>query len=314
MLKKEEFWFRSAYSDTQIFAVRYVPEGEIKAILQISHGMVEHIQRYEDFAKYLNERGILVTGNDHLGHGNSVKSQEYWGYFSDKDGNDEMIENLHQVTKITKEKYPNIPYFLLGHSMGSFYARQYLCKYGNELDGAIIMGTGFPSKFTVKSGIFMTSLIAKFTGWKHRSKFIDNMAFGGYNKRFEPARTSKDWLSKDEKQVDKYLSDPRCTFLFTLNGYNNMFKGINNLHKKDFLEQMPKNLPVFFVSGADDPVGEFTESVKRAIESFKQVGMKNIELKFYKNDRHEILNETDKLFVYDDIYRWISMILSSEFI
>ncbi|MBQ9424741.1 MAG: alpha/beta hydrolase [Erysipelotrichaceae bacterium] len=303
-MKKEEFRFRSTNDAVDIRAVRYIPEGEIKAVLQIAHGMVEFIDRYEPFAKFLCSKGILVTGNDHIGHGGSVNSEEEWGYFGE-DGNRHVLDDMHELTKLTKEAYPNLPYFLMGHSMGSFYARQYLGDYGDELKGVIIMGTGFEPLFKVKAGMLVCRVIALFKGWKHRSNFVNNMAFGAYNKKFEPNRTRADWLTKDEKIVDWYVNEPRCSFMFTLNGYVNMFEGIARLHDKALLDRIPKDLPVLFVSGEDDPVGTFGKEVIASVDSLKDAGMKNVDLKLYPNDRHEILNETDKETVFEDLYQWI---------
>ncbi len=311
MSKKEDFHFDSSSGTTKIHAVLHIPETEIKAILQISHGMVEFIDRYDDFAGFLNSKGILVAGNDHLGHGESITSKENYGYFAESEGNDAVLNDLHKLTGIVKDRYPDVPYFLLGHSMGSFYARQYLCEFGDELDGAIIMGTGYQRRILVKLGKTLTSIMAAFRGWRYRSHLIDDMAFGGYNKRFEPSRTPKDWLTKDDEIVDAYLSDERCTFIFTLNAYYNMFKGIDRLYDKRFLEHMPKELPVLFVSGEDDPVGEFSKGVLRAVKSFDSVGMSNVKLKLYPGDRHEILNETDRITVYEDICAWIEDVLAS---
>lgn len=306
MAHKEDFYFNSASGTTKIHAVRYIPDGEIRAILQISHGMVEYVERYESFALYLNSKGILVTGNDHLGHGKSINSRDELGYFAKEDGNHAVLYDLYQLTQITKEKYPGIPYFLLGHSMGSFYARQYLCEFGHELDGAIIMGTGCQSLALVQAGRLLTSLISLFKGWHYRCEFVNNMAFGSYNKKFEPARTSKDWLSKDEAIVDKYVADEYCNFIFTLNAYYNMFTGISRLYNKKLLSQMPKSLPVFFVAGEDDPVGDFGKGVLKAVDMFKNTGMQNVKVKLYPTDRHEILNETDFRQVYDDLYTWLA--------
>ena len=308
-MKKEEFKFRSTGDTVDIRAVKYLPKGEPKAILQIAHGMVEFIDRYEDFAKYLCEQGFLVTGNDHIGHGGSVNSQEEWGYFTKENGNQVLLDDIYELTKNTKKEYPNKPYFLLGHSMGSFYARQYLCEHGSELDGAIIMGTGFEPLMTVKAGMMVCKLIASFKGWKYRSNLVNNMAFGAYNKKFEPTRTRADWLTKDEKIVDYYINEPRCSFQFTLNGYYNMFSGIARLHDETYLIKMPKDLPILFVSGQDDPVGSFGKEVEESAQSVKKIGCKNVEEKLYPNDRHEILNETDKKQVYEDLYNWLITII-----
>ena len=305
IVKKEEFSFRSTSDVCNIRGVRYVPDEEPKAILQIAHGMQEFIDRYDDFAAYMVSKGYLVVGNDHLGHGESVNSTEDWGYFADQNGNKAVLDDLHEVTRITKEMYPNKPYFLLGHSMGSFYARQYLCEYGNELNAAIIMGTGFKPKIVAEMGMLVCRIIALFKGWHYRSTLVNNMAFGSYNKHFEPARTRVDWLTKDEKIVDWYLNEPKCSFSFTLNGYYNMFRGIAKLRDKNLLEKAPKELPVLFVSGKEDPVGSFGKDVEAAANSLKDVGMHEIELKLYPDDRHEILNELDKKQVYEDLYTWL---------
>ncbi len=309
-MKKETFYYPSANCDTKIYAVRYIPDTQPKAILQISHGMVEFIERYEEFAAYLCDKGFLVTGNDQLGHGASVNSKDDWGYFCENNGNDALVANLHRLTTITKKKYPNIPYFLLGHSMGSFYARQYLYTYGHELNGAIIMGTGFHRRPLVHAGLIATKLLAALKGWRHRNHTVNNFAFGGYNKKFEPSRTSYDWLTKDNEKVDAYMADERSHFIFTLNAYHNMLIGISRLHEKRRLDKMPKDLPVFFVSGQDDPVGEFGKAVHRAVKSFHDVGMTNVRLKLYPNDRHEILNETDRQIVFRDLSDWLENIIA----
>ena len=304
-MKKVEFKFRSTGDTVDIRAVKYIPESEPKAILQIAHGMVEFIDRYEDFAKFLCDKGFLVTGNDHIGHGGSVNNEDEWGYFTKENGNQVLLDDIYELTKITKKEYPNKPYFLLGHSMGSFYGRQYLCEHGNELDGAIIMGTGLEPLMTVKAGMMVCKLIASFKGWKYRSNLVNNMAFGAYNKKFEPTRTRADWLTKDEKIVDYYINEPRCSFQFTLNGYYNMFSGIARLHDETYLNKMPKDLPILFVSGQDDPVGSFGKEVEESAQSVKKIGCKNVEVKLYPNDRHEILNETDKKQVYEDLHNWL---------
>ena len=304
-MNKQEFNFPSSDGITTIRGVVYIPDGDIKAILQISHGMVEFIDRYDDFAKYLTDKGILVTGNDHLGHGGSVTSEDNWGYFHEEEGYKKVLEDLHTVTKITKEKYPNKPYFLLGHSMGSFYARRYLFTYGEELDGAIIMGSAWQEKVTVKTGKLLCKLISLFKGSKYRSKFINNMALGSYNKKWEPSKTHNDWLTKDEKIVEWYSNEPKCSFIFTLNGFYNLFSVLDDVCDKNNIAKVRKDLPVLFMAGQDDPVGNFGKGVKKTYDTFKEVGIKDVSIKLYPNDRHEILNETDKDIVYEDLYNFI---------
>lgn len=310
MVKKEHFYFNSRDHRTKIHAVRWIPEGEVSAVLQISHGMVEYIERYEEFAEFIAERGILVTGSDHLGHGESIRSEEQYGYFAEFYGNGILLKDLHRLKKITKELYPNPPYYILGHSMGSFLVRQYLCKYGQGINGAVIMGTGNQPKLLIQTGIFLTSMIAGFKGWEYRSRFIDSMAFGGYNKKFRPSRTERDWLTRDELLVDNYIADKRCQFMFTLNGYYNMFVSMLKLKDDDYLNKMPRKLPVYFVAGGQDPVGNFGAGVKKVAEKFQELGMVRVECKIYPEDRHEILNELDRELVYKDLFDWIQRQIS----
>ena len=299
-----DFAFPSTVPGRTLHGFRCVPEGEVRAVLQLSHGMVEFIDRYKPLAEYLAGRGILVTGHDHLGHGASIRTKDDYGYFAEPDGNRAVLDDLHAMTVLTKELYPGVPYFLLGHSMGSFYARQYLCEYGTELDGAIIMGTGFQPKALVSLARTVCRVLAVFFGWHHRSALVKNLSFLGYNKGLE-GRTPQDWLNRDPAEVDKYRADERCMFTFTLNAYYSMFSGILRLYDPAFLDRMPKDLPLLFLAGDADPVGEQGKGVKRAIDSLKAAGVKNIELTLYPGARHELLVETNKLEVFADIGNWL---------
>lgn len=304
-MHKQEIFYLSKNNKTNIRAMKYYPEGSVKAILQIAHGMVEFIDRYEDFAKYLTENGFLVVGNDHLGHGGSVESKNDWGYFGEN-GNQVLIDDMYELTKITKQEYNNVPYFLLGHSMGSFYARQYIVEHSDELNGVIIMGTGLEPLIKLKAAMVLCKLIGLLKGDRYRSKLINDMAFGAFNKQFTPARTKMDWLTKDENIVDWYLNEPRCTFVFSVNAFYNMFKGISRLHDKTLLSKINKDLPVLFVSGKCDPVGTNGKEVINSLKTLENVGMKDLSIKLYEDDRHEILNETDRLDVYKDLYDWMN--------
>lgn len=306
MVKKEEFYYVSSDNKTKIYGIRWLPENRsIIGILQIAHGMQEFIDRYDEFAKTLAEKGFLVIGNDHLGHGNSVISKTDWGFFSDQNGGAVLLEDMHVLMNITKEQYPKIPYFLLGHSMGSFLTRQFITFYGNELQGAIIVGTGCQPYISVKAGQLLTVIVAKFKGWRYRSKFIDNLALGGNNKRFEPSRTPKDWLSRDKKIVDNYIADERNNFMFTLNAYKNMFDFILYLYDKKNLIHMPKLMPILIISGKDDPVGNFGKGASKVYKSFIKLGMRVVTFKLYEGYRHEIINEAGREIVYEDILLWL---------
>ena len=308
MSRMIDFTLPSTVPGRTLHAFRCVPEGEVRAIVQLSHGMVEFIDRYKSLAEYLAVRGILVTGHDHLGHGGSIRTKADYGYFAEPDGNRAVLDDLHAMTALTKELYPGVPYFLLGHSMGSFYARQYLCEWGNELDGAIIMGTGFQPKALVTLARTVCRVLAVFFGWQHRSKLVANLSFLGYNKGLE-GRTTHDWLNRDQAEVDKYLADERCTFIFTLNAYYSMFTGILRLYDPAFLAKMPKKLPLLFLAGDADPVGERSAGVKRAVQSLRDAGAENIKVKFYPGARHELLVETNRQEVFADIGDWIDSVL-----
>ncbi len=306
MVIRQHMQFLSNDSITLVHAVKWVPEGEVKAVLQISHGMCEFVERYDEFAVFLAERGVLVVGNDHLGHGESIRSKEEYGYFAEENGNSTLIKDLHRLRKMVQEDYPHAPYFLLGHSMGSFLARQYICCYGKGLAGAVIMGTGHHSGNIAMLGMLVCKLFARVKGWRYRSRFVDALAFGGYNRGFGKSRAGKEWLTKDENCVKTYVADERCTFRFTLNAYYNMFLGLYKLSEESYLRRMPKPLPVLFAAGGDDPVGAYGKGVMLVYARFKELGMKNVKCRLYPGDRHEILNETDREKVYRDIYTWLS--------
>lgn len=263
------------------------------------------MNRYDEFAVQMASRGILVVGNDHLGHGQSVPTGGTYGYFCENDPATVVVRDVHRLKKMTQNLYPGVPYYIMGHSMGSFITRNYLCKYGSGINGAVILGTGMQPKSVLVVSKAAAAIQKALYGSKHVSHFIDKNAFGKYNKRIKDAKTAADWLTKDADRVEAYLKDSSCGFVFTVNGFQTLFELIWRLYKKENLENMPKDLPILFASGMDDPVGDYFEGVQRAIESFKVVGMKDITVKKYETDRHELLNETDRDTVTQDIYNWL---------
>lgn len=302
---KRHFNYLSQDGKTKIHGIEWKPEGEVIAVLQICHGMVEFIDRYDDFARYLTAHGYCVVGHDHLGHGKSVQDSTDYGYFHESKGNEYVIGDIHRLRKKMQAEYPNVPYFMLGHSMGSFLVRQYIELYGNHLSGVIIMGTGSQPAALLELGKFLCRMIAGWKGWHYRSELIDGMAFASYNKKFEPARTDKDWLTKDQQIIDAYRANPWCNFHFTVNAYYHMFRGLQFAQKKKSVQKIPKDLPLFLVSGEDDPVGNFGKSVQKVYRSYRACHIKDVRIKLYADDRHEILNETDRQQVYQDLLRWL---------
>lgn len=307
MVKREELTYASRDEISTIHAVRWIPDtteyDKPKCIFQIVHGMQEYALRYDEFATWLAERGFLVIANDHLGHGLSSDKENY-GYFCDHDAPTVVVRDVHRLKKMTQEQYPGIPIVILGHSMGSFILRNYICRYGTGIQGAIIMGTGSQPAFMLRTGLMLTGIIKAFEGKKYRSPFMENMAFGAYTKRIPDQKTSLDWLSVREENVQAYIADEMCGCPFTLNGYQTLFGLIKGAQSRKNLQKMPKELPVFFVAGAEDPVGHYGRDVMQVAGLFRKLGMQNVNDKLYEGSRHEILNEEDRETVYGDIYQW----------
>lgn len=304
-MEKKEFFYKSSDEVTKIHAIMWEPEGEVRAILQISHGMVEHIERYDEFASYLTKKGFLVVGNDHLGHGKSVQKDDDHGFFHETKGNEYVIKDIHKLRWWTQKNYPDLPYFMLGHSMGSFLLRQYLTQYSKGLSGAVIMGTGYHGMAELQMGQILCKIIAKVKGQRYRSTLVNQLGIGGYNRHFRPSETGKDWVTSDPEKLRAYVEDPFCNFTFTVNGYYHMFEGMKTLAKKENIYKIERELPVFFVSGEDDPVGGFGKGVRKVYQKYIDAGMQDVEIKLYRDDRHEILNEKDRAQVYEDLALWM---------
>ena len=304
---KEEFYFDSRDGKSRIHAVRYRPEatGQVRCVLQVVHGMAEYAERYEEFAAYLVERGFVVTGDDHLGHGKSVGQGGKQGYFCEQDPATVLVRDVHRLKKLTEELYPGVPYVLMGHSMGSFITRNYLCRYGTGISGAVIMGTGMQPKAVLDMARLVAGIQKLFCGSGHVSRLLDRLAFGGYGKGITDRRTAFDWLSRDRERVDRYIADPMCGFTFTVNGFGALFELVLRLYSPENLAAVPKDLPVFMVSGDADPVGDYGKGVRRAYDSLVAAGLTDIRLKLYPGGRHELLNETNRSQVMQDICRWV---------
>lgn len=305
---RDEFYFPSKDGNTEIHTIEWKPEGEVRAVLQICHGMVEYIRRYDGFAQFLCGKGYYVVGNDHLGHGKSVQAKSEYGFFHEKYGNACVIGDMHTLRQRTEKKYPGVPYFMLGHSMGSSLLRQYIQMYGNGLSGVVLMGTvAAHKKAALLLGKRLCRVMAAFRGWHYRSRLVDNLALGSYNRKFRPARTRADWITSDNENLDIYVSDPLCSFVTTVNAYYNIFSGMLGIQRKESVYMIPKGLPILFVSGAEDPVGEFGRGVRKIYEKYRAAGIQDVSLRLYTGDRHEILNETDRDQVYKDLLNWFEL-------
>lgn len=276
-----------------------------KAILQISHGMCEYIGRYRDFASFMAQNGYIVCGNDHLGHG-ATSDGGTDGFFGEKDGRRFVLSDLHRMNSIACKQYPGLPVILLGHSMGSFFARMYAVTYPETLNALIIMGTGGPIAIT-RFGIALTDFLAKVRGAKYRSNFINNLAFGQYCKRISSPKTPYDWITRDEKIVQAYAADPKCTFVFTVSAFHELMCMTYDVNKQEWADRVDKHLPVALFSGLMDPVGDYGKGVRAVYDMLKSEGVKDLEMHLYDGARHEVLNETNRAEVYADILRWCDL-------
>ena len=302
---QNEFVFPSADGKTGIHAVDWVPETAPRGVLLISHGVSEHILRYGPLASYLTERGFAVAGHDHLGHGTSVAAGAPRLYFGPKGSWSWVVEDLYARRELAGRRYPGLPVFLLGHSMGSFLARTYLIRYPGTVAGAVLMGTGQMPPAVVAAARLLAAREARKVGDAHSSPLVNKLAFEAYNQKFAPNRTAYDWLSVSTANVDDYLADPLCGGDPTIGLFREMLRGIAYIEKQENLKRMNRNTPILFLSGQKDPVGDMGAGVRRAYRSFRRAGVRDVEMKLYPGLRHEILNEAGGETVCADIYRWL---------
>lgn len=307
---KLDFYYDSCGAG-KIHACRWMPEGKPKAVLQIVHGIAEFIERYEEFAHYLNSLGYIVVAEDHMGHGQSIAEGSVQGYFHG--GWFAAVEDTGTLMKHTMQEFSGLPYVLFGHSMGSFMARTILAKYPDSgITAAVICGTGWLPKAPMPALIKVVEAICKKTGEEKPNEQLQTMVFGGYNKKIENPRTPYDWLTRDETIVDAYIAHPLCGFTASCGLLRDMMKGIYYIEQKKNLQNMKKHLPVFFIAGAEDPVGPYGKGVEQAAGEFKKAGMINVAVKIYPDCRHEILNELNKQEVYEDVTNWLAPYVMKE--
>ena len=299
------FRFPSRDGQHQIFARQWLPEGQPRAVVQIVHGISEYIDRYATVARFLANHGFVVVGDDHLGHGRTAKGPEEYGFFREKDGWRTVAGDVRRLRELTGEQFPDLPYFLLGHSMGSFLARTYLIDWPGTLTGAIISGTGQEAPALISTGWHMANLVCRTSGPRSHSKLVEKMAFGAYNKQFAPNRTSADWISRDEAVVDAYIADPLCDFLPTVGMFRDMMEGLRYIAKAENLAKMDPNTPVYFFSGDCDPVGQNGKGVVKVAGFFKEAGCQDLTVRLYPGGRHEMLNEINREEVFNDLLAWL---------
>lgn len=288
----------------RIHYCRWTPEAEPRAVVQILHGIAEYVERYDDFANYLTSLGYLVVAENHMGHGKSISKQTTQGYFAG--GWFAAVADSYHLLELIKEEYPQLPYVLFGHSMGSFMTRTILAKYPESgIAAAVICGTGWMSPAVLQVGKTACELVCKRKGERTPDEKLNALVFGGYNGRVEHPRTTHDWLSRDHRCVDAYVADPLCGFVPSAGLLRDMMTGILHIQRKQTLGAMDIALPVFFIAGGDDPVGGYGKGVRKAAQAFRDAGMQKVDERIYPLCRHEILNELNREEVWEDVAQWL---------
>ena len=300
--------FPSSDGKNTIHAELFVPSNNnIRAVVQISHGMMDYIGRYKGMAEALSDAGIALAGHDHLGHGDTVATPDDYGFFASKGGYDYVIDDVRGMNELIRREIPGVPVILLGHSMGSFIARLYANKYGSTIDGLIIHGTAGPNPAT-GAGLLLVKLLRAIKGERHRSKFICSLADGGYNKGFDPAEGPNAWLTRDPSMVADRIGNPKNDFIFTLAGYQDLFCFLGDCNDSAWFRQFPSDLPTLVVSGEQDPVGGFGKGVRYVYDNLKKQGA-NVGLKLYPDARHELFFEINRQEVFSDLIKWIEGVI-----
>lgn len=296
---------KSSNQKDTLFCRAVIPTGEIKGVVQISHGMCEYIDRYLPFMQFLAKHGFVACGHDHIGHGRTCPNPELLGFFGEENGYKFLVDDVHRVNSLLHEQFPQVPFFLFGHSMGSMIARLYLSKYSDSIQGAIICGTAGPIPAS-KLGANLCQKIIDQKGPMFRPAIIDQMVFGNYNSKYENPRTEKDWLSRDTQVVDDFMNDPLCMYLFTICGYKDLISLQYFSNTPEWYKTLKCDLPIYLISGDMDPVGNYGKSVTTVFEKIKKAGVTDLTFKLYPEARHELLNELNRDEVQADILTWIT--------
>lgn len=304
MPKTMEWSFPSTNGVDTVAAAVWEPDGEPRAVLQLCHGMSEHIGRYRWLAEQMAARGFAVAGDDHLGHGKTAPSAEELGYFGPKDGYVHMMEDEHRLRQEMEKRYPGLPYFLLGHSMGSFLTRFYVSRHGEGLAGYLCCGTSGRNPL-VKIAILLSGAMVRLQGGRARGTLLNALAFKDYNKRFAPVVTGHEWLSRDADAYRQYAGDPYSGFVFTNAGFRDLFRLLDTVTGRKWSGRVPKDLPIILLSGDQDPVGDYGKGVRQVYGWLKKSGVRDLSLKLYPGARHELHNERNREEFVEDIAAWM---------
>ena len=292
-------------SDHQLIYYQVKQPKNPKGVIQLVHGSCEHSGRYTEFINYFVSQGFVVYAQDHRGHGKTATSTDAYGYFGETDGWQRLVDDLKAVNDVIRQSHETLPIVMVGHSMGSFLARHYAQLYGQTLSGLILSGTAHQPRAILHLGCAVAKLLKRLKGTHYRSNLLNTLSYGQFNREFKPSRTTHDWLSQDETVVDLFLQDEACGFTFTTSGFYDMFTGLLAITDQHQIKKIPKQLPVLFISGENDPVGGNGQMVKKAARLYKELGIEHVTLKLYPAMRHEIFNEFEKEKVYQDMREFI---------
>ena len=281
------------------------PDFTPRAVVQIVHGMSEHVERYAPIAEFLVGRGFVVCANDHVGHGKTAGERDL-GHMPLANGADVLVEDVHALREKVCERYPHARHVMFGHSMGSFVTRVYLTRHADGLSAAILCGTGQQPRIQTVAGRVITRLIAQIRGERHVSRFVDSLGAGAYGRAIRDARTDVDWISSDPDVVDEYIADPLCGQPFTVGAYATLASLVADATDARLARRVPKDLPLLFVAGAEDPVGDCGRGMARAVDEYRNAGVRLVEMGIYPGARHEILNEPCREAVWHDVEEFLA--------
>lgn len=310
LFMQTERFMQKMNDGTEIAVNRWIPENEdeIKAVVVFSHGMLEHALRYDRIGSVFAENGYVFSAHDHRGHGKTAQLAEQngtgcFGKLSDRDGFNRITSDLAEIIDEIKNDYPDKKIILMGHSFGSFVAQNYIEKYGTKINGCILIASSGKQKLA-RIGCLITGIAGLF-GKNRKSKFIQNIAFSGYNSRVKNKSHEFSWLCSSDANLMLYQNDSWCGGVETVGFFNDMARGLCQIHNAKNIAKIPENLPILFASGSDDPVGEYGVSIERLIKRYIKNGIQSVQFNRYEGDRHEILNEDDSDKVVQDLFDWI---------
>jgi len=294
----------------EIYVRRWAPDGASKAAVQIAHGLAEHGGRYARLAQALTGAGYVVYAGDHRGHGRTAAQADDLGFFAARDGWATVLGDLWQLTRRIAGDHPALPIVLIGHSMGSFMAQHLMSEHGDAFAGVVLSGTGGKPSPLAAAGRVIARLERWRLGARGRSDLLQAFSFGAFNKQFAPARTPADWLSRDAAEVDKYIADPLCGFPASVQLWIDLLDALGDVTSAERQARIPKRLPIYIISGSNDPVGGNTKSVRQLLDAYRKAGLERVTHRFYDSARHELFNETNRDDVTRDLIQWMDGVVA----